>query len=227
MSYVPPVCPHELRPGTKVCLRCEHAARLAARARLRRIGGLSLAALATLIVIGALIASLLGRSRGDDVPSPVAATAGSSAEASAASPLAVAPDSAPATATRPATAPTLAPVLADGRTALRAGVVAERAGDSVVVQFDDVMERTRRPAKFEQLVRGTLPAIYGPAVAPLLAGWPDGSVARAGNLLTQLPTNGLRIPAGDGWTLVVYPRTRAGQDSALVVAYVARLIADR
>ena len=98
-------------------------------------------------------------------------------------------------------------------------MVAERAGDTVRVSFDLVLSRTRRPEKFEAIVRSTLPQVFGPPADSALRALPVGSVARAGDLLTMLPERGFDIPLPDGRAIAVWPETRAGRDGPLVVAY--------
>lgn len=115
--------------------------------------------------------------------------------------------------------PPLLPIVAQGATHLRDSVIAVRSGDSVVVHFDTPRTRTRRPEKFEQIVRSTLPAIYGPAVDSVLDRIPSGDLARQGDLLTDLATHGLKLSLGDGWDLALWPETRRGQDGPLVVMY--------
>lgn len=107
---------------------------------------------------------------------------------------------------------------------LKDSVVAIRAGNSVTVHFDTPNGRTRRPEKFEQIVRATLPVIYGPAVDSLLARVPRGALAGAGGLLTELPKRGFRVPLGTGWMLALWPGTRSGQNGPLVVAYRASVL---
>lgn len=119
----------------------------------------------------------------------------------------------------------VAPVVPVGRTALRDTMVAERAGDTVRVSFDLMFSRTRRPDKFEQIVRSTLPQVYGSAIDSALRALPVGAVARAGDLVTTLPEQGFRIPLAGGRTIAVWPETRAGRDGPLVIAY--RAVASR
>ena len=120
--------------------------------------------------------------------------------------------------------PPLAPIVAEGQTALRDGLFATRAGDTVAVHFDTPLARTRRPEKFEQIVRATLPAVYGPTADSLLATIPEGKLALAGDLITELPTRGLHLPIGAGWSLALWPETRQGQDGPLVVTYRAVVV---
>jgi hypothetical protein len=114
--------------------------------------------------------------------------------------------------------PPMLPIVGQGSTRLRDSVVAVRRGDSVTVHFDTPGSRTRRPEKFEQIVRATLPAIYGPMADSVLEHVPAGDLARS-DLLTDLPTRGLRLAIGDGWALALWPATRPGLDGPLVVMY--------
>jgi hypothetical protein len=116
-------------------------------------------------------------------------------------------------------------VVPPGRTFLRDTMVAERAGDTVRVRFDLQLSRTRRPDKFEAIVRSTLPQVYGPLADSALQALPAGAVARAGDLITTLPERGFHIPIADGRTIAVWPETREGRDGPLVVAY--RAVASR
>lgn len=122
--------------------------------------------------------------------------------------------------------PPLLPIVAEGTTHLRDSVIAIRSGDSVTVHFDVPRKRTRRPEKFEQIVRATLPAIYGPVVDSVLDRIPSGDLARSGDLLTDLPSRGLRVSLGDGWAVALWPETRPGLDGPLVVMYRATMTRD-
>ena len=144
------------------------------------------------------------------VPAPMAASVSSSI---------LAPAAATAAALARALIPPLLPIVGQGTTMLRDSLVAVRMGNNVTLHFDTPAERTRRPEKFEQIVRSTLPAIYGPAVDSLLAKIPSGRLARGGDLMTDLPTRGLRLALGEGWVLAVWPETRIGHDGPLVVTY--------
>ena len=120
-------------------------------------------------------------------------------------------------ATRPA--PPLVPVLPMGQSELPDGVTAIRGDSDVVVSFDLMMTRTRKPEKFEQFVRATLPVIYGRGVRDVLSKIPDGGLSGQGDLLTELPKRGMRIPVGSEWMIRLFPETRPGQDGPLVVRY--------
>lgn len=116
------------------------------------------------------------------------------------------------------------PIVAQGRTVLPGGAVAVRSGDTVAVHFDTPATRTRRPEKFERIVRATLPAIYGTTADSALAAVPEGSLASEGDLLTSLPERGVRLPTMGGDTLMVWPETRPGRDGPLVVTYRATIL---
>jgi hypothetical protein len=132
-----------------------------------------------------------------------------------------APPRAAGPAHRPATTaqPPLVPILAHGQTTLGAGIVAMRSDSNVTVAFDTDGLRTRRRDKFERLVRTTLPAVYGQRADSMLATMPEGTIAAQGDLLTDLPTRGVRLALRDGWSLALYPETRPGRDGPLVVRY--------
>lgn len=130
---------------------------------------------------------------------------------------------APPVATRAATATRsaapISPVLPMGQSELPDSVTAVRGDTEVVVSFDLMMVRTRRPEKFEQFVRATLPAIYGRPVRDILSKIPDGGLSAQGELLTELPKRGMHIPVGSDWMIRLYPETRQGHDGPLVVRY--------
>ena len=239
-----PPCPHDLRPGITVCLRCQHAERGAKRAKQRQMiarGGAAAFSLAVVAAVGiAAITALRGRigapsagsaqaSADSDAPTREDSTSSESMNAPPGNPSAQTSD-ANATASRRVAvsgtaAPTVAPLVPVGRTTLRDTMVAERAGDTVRVNFDLLMTRTRRPDKFEAIVRSTLPQVYGATADSALRALPFGAVARAGDLITLLPERGFHIPLAGGRTIGVWPVTREGRDGPLVVAY--RAIASR
>jgi hypothetical protein len=121
----------------------------------------------------------------------------------------------------------MAPTIAMGQTSLPDGVMATRTDSGVTLAFDAPSTRTRIPEKFEHLVRATLPQVYGHAVDGALAKIPAGGLARQGNLVSELPNRGIRVPVNEAWTLAVYPETRPGHDGPLVVRYRTALIAKR
>lgn len=233
-------CEHELRPGTTVCLRCQHAERAAKRARQRHMiarGGAVTLALGMVVAVG-IAAVGAWRARGvtsggqgttagtGTIAAPVDSAVLEEQVAVTPQPTGlsampvsqVAQDAGTASSPAPI-ARVLAPVIPVGRTMLRDTMVAERMGDTVRVSFDLLLSRTRRPEKFEAIMRATLPQVYGAAADSALRSLPQGSVARAGDLIATLPELGLRISAGDGTTIAVWPETRAGRDGPLVIAY--------
>ena len=113
----------------------------------------------------------------------------------------------------------LAPTIGEGRTSLRDGIVAERRDDEITVYFDTPAARTRRPEKFEGILRATLPQIFGAAVDSALGAIPAGTVVPPQGLTTELPTHGLYLPLPGGPTLRIWPETRPGEEGPLVVRY--------
>lgn len=131
-----------------------------------------------------------------------------------------------ATATSPASdtlvnaaIPPVWTVIPEGRTELDGGMFAVRNADTIKVHFDTELGRTRRPEKFERIVRSTLPELYGPAVDSLLAAIPAGGLTREGDLVNELPARGVRLALGAGWSLALWPETRPGRDGPIVVTY--------
>jgi hypothetical protein len=116
-------------------------------------------------------------------------------------------------------APELAATIGEGRTSLREGIVAERRGDEITVHFDTPVARTRRPEKFEALLRATLPQIYGARVDSALIAIPAGALVPAQGLTTDLPAQGLYVPVPGGSTMRIWPETRPGEQGPLVVRY--------
>ena len=113
----------------------------------------------------------------------------------------------------------LQPVVAEGRTELQNGIYAVRRGDTVTVHFDTPEARTRRPEKFEQILRATLPAVHGPAAESLLGTVAAGGLIAPGETITEPPAAGISLRGRDGRALSVVPQTRPGRDGPLVVAY--------
>jgi hypothetical protein len=114
---------------------------------------------------------------------------------------------------------TPAPIVPDGRSDLRDSIYVVRLGDTVRVYFDTPDARTRRAEKFEMVVRSTLPAVYGPPVDSALSALAIGRLTREGDLLTDLPTRGVRVALASGAVVTLWPETRPGRDGPLVVAY--------
>jgi hypothetical protein len=119
----------------------------------------------------------------------------------------------------------LSPVVPQGESSLPDGPTAVRADSLVTVSFDTPLIRTRIPAKFERLVRSTLTAVYGRSIDSVLSKIPEGGIARQGDLVSELPTRGVRIPVNSDWTIALYPETRPGHDGPLVVRYRVSVVA--
>jgi hypothetical protein len=119
--------------------------------------------------------------------------------------------------------PPMKPIVAEGRTTLSDGLVAVRTGDTVTVQFDTPKMRTRQPEKFEQLVRATLPAVFGAAADSLLATIAAGNLIRGLDLAATVPAHSIYLPLAAGWNLALWPETRPGRDGPLIVTYRAAL----
>jgi hypothetical protein len=132
------------------------------------------------------------------------------------------PASVPAAARR--SPRSLALVIPTGRTDLTDSVYVERMADSAVVHFDTEIGRTRRRDKFEQIVRATLPALYGARAESLLVAVPVGELMAGRDLLTEVVAKGIRLPLAGGDTLEIWPQSRPGQDGPLVVSYRARVL---
>jgi hypothetical protein len=241
----PSTCPHDLGPGTTVCLRCRQEQRDAARTRQQQMLGLcGVAAMGLLgiYVMGASAANAWHAATRPDTghvaarASVVASSVSGGGEvkqqgdvgASATTPTVFTSSAAaaPAAPIVPATQPSVAILVSEGRTDLTESLIAERAGDSLVVDFDTPETRTRRRDKFEAVVRRTLPMIYGAPVDSVLRTIPDGGIVGSVDLLDGLPKRGVHLPLGDGSTLDLWPETRPGQDGPLVVSYWARIKRD-
>ena len=222
-----------------MCLHCRKEARAAAKDRRQRLmlrGAAGAIVIATGLAATALgAAALRDKTSGKHSDSPASRT-GSEPTRVAADSSRVASDSAtprptaavvPVAATRPAvgrsSAP--APIIQMGTSALDGGINAERTDAAVTLSFDLPMTRTRRPEKFEQLVRATLPTIYGKKIDSVLTAIPAGALAKQGDLLTELPARGIRIPVDSAWEIRVFPETRKGVEGPLVIRYHASAVA--
>jgi len=203
-----------------VCLHCRAAARAEARARLQTLG--ARAGMAALVIVLLTVAGSAGATMIDGGPAARLREAAAVLRSIVSSPAAA--TAAPTTTTGHPVAITggkrrLAPVVPEGRTELRDGMYAMRAGDTVRVVFDGIMTRTRRRDKFELTVRNTLPAVYGARGDSLLARVRPGELTGGGDLVAELPTRGIRLSLADGATLALWPETRPGRDGPLVVSY--------
>ena len=129
-----------------------------------------------------------------------------------------------ATTRNAATAAPFGPVIGQGETPIASGAYAVRTDSAVSVFFDNPERRTRIPEKFEGFVRETLPKVFGSAADSALAKLAPGAIASQGNLLTDLPIRGVRIPVNPAWDIMLYPSTRPGRDGPLVIRYSAALM---
>jgi len=230
-------CPHERRPGTKICLHCRHDARVIAKARRRRLMLRGSALSAVLLVLGSVgtigAVTLRRHNATRRVESPVQAheavatnpatgptTDSAIAPTTAPAPVVAAPTptSAPSTEATPAAIP-LKPIVPEGTTTLAGGVTATRHDSVVVLSFDFAGARTRVPERFERLIRTTLPSVYGARADSAIRAIPDGGIVRQGDLFTELSERGVRIPLGTGAAIALYPISRPGRDGPLVTQY--------
>jgi len=214
-------CPHERRPGTTVCLHCRHEELETARRRRRHV-----LSRVTVVALGIGICAIFGVAGANAVqsrltrsasvaPTPRSKDARARREVPESNErtFSVAQASSGARDVAPFT-----PVIPEGRSELGDSVFATRQGANLAVHFDTQLGRTRRRDKFEHIVRVTLPKVLGAAADSVLAHLPEGSMA-SGDLVSELTQRGIRLPAHEGYTLVVWPETRQGQDGPLVVSY--------
>jgi hypothetical protein len=214
----PDSCPHDRRPGTTVCLHCRHAALQSIRHRRWRA---LLQSVVGLLVVAGLIGGagvvslgLKGYRQARDARNPAPRrTLAIAQQGEVATPAKTAISSAVMLRQTPV------PIVGLGESMITDSVKAIRTDTSVTVFFDLPMIRTRRADKFERFVRATLPAIFGAKLDSLLAEIPAGTIARQGDLLTELPSRGARLALSNGWNLTLWPETRPGQDGPLVVRY--------
>jgi hypothetical protein len=230
-----PPCPHDVGPGIPVCLRCRKENRVATRERRRRALFATAAIALGIATIGAAgAAGMLDselRAAGFIIPEPsvplepavlAPQSEPQAAADSASTPIAlVTPESTVVTVASVTIPPAaeLAATIGEGRTSLRDGIVAMRSDDEVTVHFDTPLLRTRRPEKFEAILRATLPQIYGARVDSALIAMPARTLVPPHGLTTDLPTQGLYVPVPGGPTLRIWPETRAGENGPLVVRY--------
>ena len=158
--------------------------------------------------------------KADSSAVPVASPSASQPEVKPVAPVKVAAiDSSAKAAPSVAPAAPIAPNIPAGESILLDGITASRTDGVVTVSFDIPMIRTRIPDKFERFVRSTLPQIYGAAIDSSLAKLPIGSIAQQGNLVTELPSRGIRIPIAPAWEVRVLPVIRPGLEGPIVVKY--------
>ena len=132
--------------------------------------------------------------------------------------------SAPETPT-PSAPPKAASLLGQGRTTLTDSIYAVRTGDSVLVNFDTHGNRTRRADKFEQMLRTTLPLVYGRRITSSLESVPAGSLLPSRDIVGELTSQGVHLTLDNGVKISLWPQTRSSADGPLVVAY--RVVLER
>ena len=237
-----PPCPHDIGPGTSVCLRCRQEERERARARQKRamirfgviLGGLLVVAVAGNAAVSAVRSP--SRKSGKEPLQLLASTSTRTVRQQGAPVAPAKPAAAPATASTstPAATSSNAPVaprhasgltlrVPEGRTGLRDSMYVERSADTVVVHFDTELARTRRRDKFETTVRVTLPVLYGALADSMLAALPQGAITGDRDLVSEVAVRGVRLAVPTGGTLELWPVTRPGRDGPLVVGYRARV----
>jgi hypothetical protein len=219
-SSISATCPHGLRPGTNVCLRCKYDERAANRKRRYMVAArVGIAASGVVVAISVLIGVVMAIAPTARTSSATEANDdGTVVQASKPRPAPAAERVTPKAAARVSTAK-LEPRIAEGRRELTDSMFAVREGEQVTVHFDTEELRTRYDWKFERVVRSTLPIVFGAAVRAALDSIPEGQFATGGDLLTELTTRGIDLTISEGQTLRVWPVTRPGQDGPLVVAY--------
>ena len=231
----PATCTHERGPRTTVCLRCRHEAREAGRKHAFTLALRVCAAVLALAAIGAIGSTGARALQGRQITASHAVLSGAgpatepSDGADAYSGAADRRDSTPeiaaplAAAASPNEPVVNGPIVDEGRTELGDGLFAVRHGGWVTVNFDVPHARTRRRDKFDRIVRGTLPRIYGPVAQTMLERIPEGEIIAAGTLPVELQDTGLRIRLADSSTLVLWPEIRDAGGGPLVVGYRAEI----
>lgn len=203
-------CRHGER-GTAVCLYCLQEARDAARQRrnrfLTRFGLTTLGgAVVIALIVGALV-TLAPASRNNPIAEAEPVAADSAVVSPAGSTTAITPS-------------LLSPQIPIGVRDLGNGVTAERVGDEITVTFDTDSLRTRVDWKFEGIVRGTLPLVFGEPARDALDSIEHGALVSGSSLLRTLPRTGLRIPLDGGLGIIrVFPLVRDGRDGPIISAY--------
>jgi len=110
-------------------------------------------------------------------------------------------------------------LLGQGRTTLSDSIYAVRTGDSVFVNFDTQGSRTHRADKFEQILRTTLPLVYGRRITSSLDSVPTGSLLPSRDVTGALISQGVHLTLDNGLRISLWPQTRPSIDGPLVVAY--------
>jgi hypothetical protein len=246
----PTICTHDRGRGTTVCLRCRHDEWQASQKRrqqmLMRFFGL--VSVVGIIAIAAAAGAITLRGGGSAGATETSAgnvslrQEGTKAAANRPSrgprPLTPTPARTVA-ASQPETTTTVskadaaavsAPakggsLLGQGRTTLTDSIYAVRTGDSVLVNFDTQGNRTRRADKFEQMLRTTLPLVYGRRITSALDSVPTGLLLPSRDVVGDLTSQGVHLMLDNGLRISLWPQTRPSADGPLVVAY--RVVVER
>jgi hypothetical protein len=132
-----------------------------------------------------------------------------------------APTPAPATAP-PTSTPRAGFVLVEGRSQLSDSVVATRAGDSVIVNFDAYGYRTRRASKFESSLRETLPLIYGKGATASMDTM-TGEIVTNHDVIGALARDGMRYTLDNGLGIRIKVLTRVVSDGPIAIGYLTTI----
>lgn len=241
----PTVCTHDRGPGTTLCLRCRHDQWQALQRRRQQMlmRFLGLASIGGIIGVAGVAGAIT--LRGGDAASVTETSAGSivlrqegktaihkerSPRPLAPTPLRSAPVAAAAEPvdSSPRAAPAMVPplpvsgngsLLNQGRTTLTDSIYAMRSGDSVTVNFDTQGNRTGRADKFEQMVRATLPLVYGRRITASLDSVPQGALLPSRDVIGELKTRGMHLRLDNGMRIALWPQTRLTTSGPLVVSY--------
>jgi len=133
----------------------------------------------------------------------------------------------PAPQTASETAPAAAPphngfVLVEGRSQLSDSVVAMRAGDSVIVNFDAYGYRTRRASKFETSLRETLPLVYGKGATASMDTM-AGEIVTNHDVIGALAREGMRYTLDNGLGIRIKVLTRVVSDGPIAIGYITTI----
>src|SRR5260370_41568123 len=125
----------------------------------------------------------------------------------------------PAPATPLVSAPKAASLLGQGRTTLTDSIYAVRSGDSVLVNFDTHGNRTRRADKFEQMLRTTLPLVYGRRVTSSLGSGPTRALLPSTDVVGELTSQGVHLTPDNCVEISLLPQTRPSPGGPTFVAH--------
>jgi hypothetical protein len=112
-------------------------------------------------------------------------------------------------------------VVVEGQTRIADSIVAIRAGDSVVVNFDAYGFRTRRSDRIENTFRLTLPMILGKLATAALDTVADGSFVTNHDVIGSLANEGMRFTLANGSVVRLRVLTRPVTDGPIAIGYLA------